>query len=206
VPGFELKRSFFLSIRFVSGANVSGGRETFQDHECTPVQQSAFRERRFSLTDRRGMIQKGSRFGKRGSKNGHRKTAARSPRANSRRCGSARFRVGKCFIQGTYSAILAAEFPSVYQITVYAAITSGHGKTELELRVVSTEDLHSDESQEPLKSQKLSVDFPDPLVVLEAVFSVPVVFPSPGEYRIQLFGNGQPLRERRLQVIPAPTA
>jgi hypothetical protein len=115
------------------------------------------------------------------------------------------FASGKCFIQGTYSVIFAAEFPSIFPITVYAAITSGHGKTELELRIVGTDELHSDESQEPVSTQKISVDFADPLVVLEAVFSGPVVFPAPGEYRIQLFGNNQPLRERRLQVIPAPT-
>jgi hypothetical protein len=48
------------------------------------------------------------------------------------------------------------------------------------------------------------VSFADPLVVLEVVFTqARVVFPEPGEYRLQLFAAGEPLLERRLQVFPA---
>lgn len=44
--------------------------------------------------------------------------------------------------------------------------------------------------------------FPDPLAVVEVVFSkANVLFPAPGEYRVQLFAAGEPLRERRLHVL-----
>jgi hypothetical protein len=108
---------------------------------------------------------------------------------------------GKAIIHGIYSHIFANEFPVTYPaIVVYAAITNGHGKTELELRIVD-----ADEEMDPLISRKGMADFPDPLVVAEAILAVgPVVFPTAGEYRIQLFGAGQLIRERRLQVMPVP--
>jgi len=109
---------------------------------------------------------------------------------------------GKLFIQGTYSVIVAKEFPLNYpSIVVYAAITNGHGQTDLELRLVDV-----DEEREPLAVSKLRINFRDPLVVADAVFVLtPVTFPEPGEYRIQLRGAGHPLRERRLHVLPIPT-
>jgi hypothetical protein len=108
---------------------------------------------------------------------------------------------GKAFIQGTYSAIKAAEFPLTYPaIVVYAAITNGHGQTEMELRLVDV-----DEERPPVFRTTLVMNFTDPLVVAEAVFAkAPVIFPGPGDYRLQLFGAGQPLRERRLQVVLVP--
>jgi hypothetical protein len=46
-------------------------------------------------------------------------------------------------------------------------------------------------------------DFPDPLTVAEGVFThTGAIFPEAGEYRLQLFGAGVLLKERRLQVIP----
>jgi hypothetical protein len=109
----------------------------------------------------------------------------------------------KLYIQGTYSAIFAAEFPAVYPaIVVYVAITNGHGMTELEMRLVDVDEVHP-----PIFASKTDVDFPDPLQVVERVFTGgPVAFPKEGEYRIQLFGAGHLLRERRLQVIPRPGA
>jgi hypothetical protein len=108
------------------------------------------------------------------------------------------FASGKMFIQGTYSAIMATEFPLLYpSIVVYAAITNGHGQTEMELRLVDV-----DEESEPLFKAAIMMNFADPLIVAEAVFAHgPVNFPRPGEYRLQLFGAGQLLRERRLQAI-----
>jgi uncharacterized protein DUF6941 len=109
----------------------------------------------------------------------------------------------KCYIQGTYSTIMAAAFPIMSpRIFVYVAITNGHGKTPMILRIVDVDETHA-----PLVVSELSIDFPDPLTVVEGVFILQgVTFPRAGEYRLQLFGAGQPLRERRLQVVPAVPA
>ena len=106
---------------------------------------------------------------------------------------------GKCFIQGTYAAIIAPEFPWRHPaIVLYVAITNGHGKTPVRVRLVDV-----DEAHDPLFEEESLIDFPDPLAVVEMTFVRPgPVFPAPGEYRIQLFGAGALLRERRLQVIP----
>jgi hypothetical protein len=109
---------------------------------------------------------------------------------------------GKWFIHGVYSSIFADEFPATYpMIVVYTSITNGHGKTNLELKLIDV-----DEEFDALGTKTITVDFADPLVVIDVVFPLgPIVFPTPGEYRIQLFGAGQPLRERRLYVVPRPT-
>jgi hypothetical protein len=106
---------------------------------------------------------------------------------------------GKCFIQGTYTVIPARDFPFLHpSIVVYAAITNGHGQTPMKLRLVD-----ANEEQEALFETETSLLFSDPLVVIEVAFTAAnVVFPEPGEYRLQLFGAGHPLRERRLHVIP----
>jgi hypothetical protein len=108
---------------------------------------------------------------------------------------------GKHFIQGTYAAIFAPSFPWRHpSIVVYVAITDGHGKTPIKLRLVDV-----DESRPPIFEGEAVLDFPDPLVVAEGVFvHAGPVFPEPGEYRLQLLGAGMLLRERRLQVLPPP--
>jgi hypothetical protein len=108
---------------------------------------------------------------------------------------------GKFYINGTYSVIFANDFPVVYPlIVVYLAITNGHGPTPIKVRLVDV-----DESREPIFETEGVIEFSDPLQVLETVFAARGVrFPEPGEYRLQVFGAGQFLRERRLQVIPAP--
>jgi hypothetical protein len=109
---------------------------------------------------------------------------------------------GKFYINGTYSVIFALEFPLVHPlIVVYLAITNGHGKTPLKLKLVDV-----DESREPIFEIDGGLDFSDPLQVLDTVFAARGVrFPEPGEYRLQLFSGRQFLRERRLQVMPAPS-
>jgi hypothetical protein len=109
---------------------------------------------------------------------------------------------GKFYIQGTYAAIFAPEFPWRHgPIMVYFAITNGHGKTPIKVRVIDLDD-----EEEPLiEAVGMEIDFPDPLAVAEGVIKcAPVLFPRPGEYRLQLFGASEFLKERRLQVIPMP--
>src|SRR5262249_215710 len=104
---------------------------------------------------------------------------------------------GKNTIQGTYRALDAADFPYVHpSMVVYVALTEGYGPTEVRLRL---SDAH--EPRPPLFEQEATVEFPDPLAEVEVVFAHRnIVFPEPGEYRLQLFGAGEPLRERRLDI------
>jgi uncharacterized protein DUF6941 len=108
---------------------------------------------------------------------------------------------GKFYINGTYSVIFANDFPVLYPlIVVYLAVTNGHGRTPIKVKLVDV-----DETREPIFENEGVLEFSDPLQVLETVFAVRGVrFPEPGEYRLQIFGAGQYLRERRLQVIPVP--
>lgn len=106
---------------------------------------------------------------------------------------------GKNTIQGTYCSLSAAVFPYTHpSIVVYVVLTEGYGETDLRLRLID-----ADESRPPLFELEAAVEFSDPLAELEVVFTQgKVVFPEPGEYRLQLFGAGEPLMERRLEVSP----
>jgi hypothetical protein len=107
----------------------------------------------------------------------------------------------KFYIQGTYNLIFSKEFPFIYPITLYIALTDGYGETPIRIRLVDV-----NEARPPVFENELTVKFPDPLTVAELTCLVRMaIFPEPGEYRIQLYGAGQFLRERRLQVVAIPT-
>jgi len=60
-----------------------------------------------------------------------------------------------------------------------------------------------EEVYEPVFGYEPVLDFSDPTDEREAVFLLRnLVFPEPGDYRLQLWGAGQLLRERRFLVIP----
>lgn len=105
---------------------------------------------------------------------------------------------GKYTIQGTYLVLGAPSFPYTHpSVVVYAALTEGYGATTVKLRLVDVDEVHP-----PPFELDTIVDFPDPLAIAEVVFAkANVVFPEPGEYRFQLFGAGELLRERRLQMV-----
>jgi hypothetical protein len=104
----------------------------------------------------------------------------------------------KNFIQGTFHVLAAPSFPWTHpSMVVYLVLTDGHGAIPLKLRLVDV-----DESSPAIFEVETTVNFPDPLLVLELVFPRSnIVFPEPGEYRVQLFGAGEPLLERRLNVV-----
>lgn len=106
-------------------------------------------------------------------------------------------RTGKQSIIGSFSVVNSPRFPVRYPcITVYVALTEGHGKTPLQLRLID-----SNEEEKPVIDRTLSINFQDPRQVCElhsAFYNL--VFPKPGEYRFQLFSQGEPLMERRLLV------
>ncbi len=106
---------------------------------------------------------------------------------------------GKFFVLGTYSTIAARVFPCNHpSIMVYLSLTDGRGETPLNLRLVDV-----DESRPPVFETESVVNFVDPTDVIEMVLvEHDVLLPQPGEYRLQLSGAGQFLRERRLWVLP----
>ena len=109
---------------------------------------------------------------------------------------------GKIAIHGIYSAIGAREFPWMHpRLMVYGALTDGRpGKMSLLLRVIDAA-----EERDAVAEARGEVEFPDPFAVVEFVLVLGgLVFPEPGEYRLQLFADGTPLIERRLQVVPVP--
>jgi len=70
-------------------------------------------------------------------------------------------------IEGTFSVMTAPTFPwRSTPIAVYTAITNGHGRTPLMLRLVDV-----DEIKEPIAESHVVVEFADPLAVAEVIFA-----------------------------------
>ncbi len=106
---------------------------------------------------------------------------------------------GKFFILGTRAAIGAAAFPfKCPSLAVYASMIDGRDETPMRLRLIDV-----DEAREPVLEFETTVNFLDPTEEVEIAFRlVDLVFPEPGDYRLQVYGSGQFLRERRFLVIP----
>jgi hypothetical protein len=104
---------------------------------------------------------------------------------------------GKVYIIGTRFTIHARAFPWTHpRIAAYMALVEGRGEVKLEIRVVDMDEGN------PIAQTEVMVTFPDPLDELDlAIFLSDVVFPEPGEYRLQLYADDQFLRERRLSLI-----
>jgi hypothetical protein len=106
---------------------------------------------------------------------------------------------GKFFILGTRSSVGAASFPfNRPSLAVYASMIGGRGATMIRLRLIDV-----DEAREPVQDFETTVNFLEPTEELEVAFRLAdLVFPEPGDYRLQLFGAAQFLQERRFLVIP----
>jgi len=106
---------------------------------------------------------------------------------------------GKFFILGTRASIGAVAFPfRCPNLAVYLSMIDGHDETALRLRLIDV-----DEAREPVLEFETTVNFLDPTDEVEVVFRLAeVIFPEPGDYRLQLYGAEQFLRERRFLVIP----
>ena len=106
---------------------------------------------------------------------------------------------GKFFVLGTRASIGAASFPfRCPSLAVYVAMTDGRAETEVSLRLIN-----ADEAREPILEFDTTVNFLDPTEDVQVAFRLSeLVFTEPGDYRLQLYGAGQFLRERRFLVIP----
>jgi hypothetical protein len=105
---------------------------------------------------------------------------------------------GKQSLIGMFSKIHAPGFPATHpQLSVFAAMTDGRGKTDLLIRIVD-----GDESRPPLVEGRGSVHFKDPRAIANLALQFHGLrFPAPGEYRVQLWSNATLLREARLELV-----
>jgi hypothetical protein len=107
---------------------------------------------------------------------------------------------GKTSMLGTFSQINARSFPARHPLMyLHVELTDGRGKVRLRLRLVNAE-----EDLPPLFEGEAEIELTDPRTVAEIGFQLQnVVFPGQGEYRFQLYGNGDLIVERRLLVCQA---
>ena len=109
----------------------------------------------------------------------------------------------KCTLLGTFSTINVRKFPATHrQLAVHVALTDGRGKTRIRLRLVRT-----DQTETEVFSREGMIEFADPRVVAELNFTINnIAFEAAGEYRLQVYGNDELLKERRLYVQGASGA
>ena len=106
---------------------------------------------------------------------------------------------GKAFILGCFGSIGAEAFPARHPgMTVFAEVTDCRGRMPFSVRIIDV-----DERRDPLVEATVEVDLTDPLEIGMLVLPLKdIVFPEPGEYRVQLFSGDAPLMERRLLLTP----
>lgn len=105
---------------------------------------------------------------------------------------------GKQSLIGMFAKVHALRFPASHpQLSVYVALTEGYGQIDLVIRIVDTND-----ERPPIVEGKGKVHFKNPRAIANLALQFHgLTFPKPGEYRVQLYANGQLLREARLQLI-----
>jgi len=105
-------------------------------------------------------------------------------------------------IVGVFSQVKAERFPTMLaRLCIYAELTNGRGAQSITIRIVD-----SDESRPPVINAGVNIEFSDPLDVSQVGFGASgVVFPAPGEYRVQLLSGTTVLMERRLMVFQVPS-
>ncbi|MBC8470407.1 MAG: hypothetical protein H8D56_13130 [Planctomycetes bacterium] len=91
--------------------------------------------------------------------------------------------------------INAQQFPARHpQIFFFCELTNGHGTTKMKIRLVDTQ-----EEDKYIFEKEGAVQFKDVKQIVTLAMDLHgVVFPSPGEYRFQLFAGGNLLGERRI--------
>ncbi len=104
---------------------------------------------------------------------------------------------GKQSLIGMFSKVHTASLPATHpQLCVFVALTDGHGKVELTLRIVD-----SNEARAPIVQGKGTVEFKDPRAIANLALQFHgLTFPEAGEYRVQLYCEGELLREAKLQL------
>jgi hypothetical protein len=96
----------------------------------------------------------------------------------------------------------APAYPIRNVLVFFCELTNGHGRTKTTIRLVNTQ-----KDDKPIFEQSGDVEFTDVLQIVTLAVSLHgVVFPEPGEYRFQLFTEGELLGERRVicRKVPMP--
>ncbi len=106
---------------------------------------------------------------------------------------------GKQSLIGMFAKVHAVGFPVSHpQLSVFVALTDGYGEVELLIRIVDAND-----ARPPIVEGKGKVNFKNPRAIANLALAFHGLrFPEPGEYRVQLYSNGELLREARLHLIP----
>lgn len=96
---------------------------------------------------------------------------------------------------GLVTNVNASRFPvRSPNLCIFTEVTGGHGITALTVKIVDV-----DEKREPVVKVDLQLNLENPLAVTQFVFGMPpLVFPRPGDYRLQAISNGATLLEKRL--------
>jgi hypothetical protein len=104
---------------------------------------------------------------------------------------------------GTFSALSAPGYPMAHpQITIYTALTDGHGLTALRLEMIDV-----DEEREPVFQFTGNVTFDNPTNVVEMCFKTPeVTIPEAGVYRLRLFADDEFIMERWIVATQSKAA
>ena len=107
---------------------------------------------------------------------------------------------GKVSLIGMFSAIHSPRFPVTHpQTCVYVALTDGHGKTPITVRIVD-----ANEARKPLVNGNGMVEFKDPRMIANLALQFHgLTFPEPGQYRVQIWSRSSLLREARLHLFEA---
>lgn len=104
----------------------------------------------------------------------------------------------KVSLIGLFGTIRAASFPCVHPLMlIYVALTGGHGKQDMEVRIVRTED------DRPIMAMAGPVEFVSPLQVNELIFEWRnVSFEKQGEYAVEVCcgKNSVPVGSRKFNV------
>jgi hypothetical protein len=103
----------------------------------------------------------------------------------------------KVTIVGAFSSISASNFPAMhFRMCLFAEVTDGKGDIPMTFQIVDV-----DEETTVFKGDGV-LKVSNPLVIGRLVIQLgPLVFPAPGEYRVQLIADGEHLIERRLLLI-----
>jgi hypothetical protein len=97
---------------------------------------------------------------------------------------------------GTFNTIAVRQFPALHpSMSIYVALTDGHGQYQAVLRLVELE------SGREVFSLPGSLELRDPLLVAECAFRIgPVRFEREGQYAVEFVAAGQMLGSRKLRV------
>lgn len=105
---------------------------------------------------------------------------------------------GKQSLIGMFSKIHTRGFPASHpQLSVFVALTEGHGEAQLTIRIVD-----SNEARPPIVEGRGKVHFKDPRAIANLALQFHgLTFSQPGEYRVQIWSGRELLREARLELI-----